>query len=162
MQSESPKLFILYEKVFATYKTILECFIKPECMELSPTEKEVSINHTESLELKILNINYDLKANHLPADQVYLGGDVLALLSQEEFVHDMGEVEVMNFIQKCVAFYTMSVKQIRDRFPFKNLQRQRLKNLSFLNPQCLIGRRSVSTIAHLKTLFPGKYHCYKI
>lgn len=119
MQSESSKLFVLYEKVFTTYKTIL-CFIKPECLELSAAEKEASTNYLGSLETKILNIKYESKINHLPYDQVYLEGDVLALLSQEEFVRDIGEAEVHNFIQKCVLFYTMSVKQIRNRFPFED------------------------------------------
>lgn len=158
MQSESPKLFILYEKIFATYKTILECFIKPECMELTDREKSLSKDHSASLESKILNLDYELKDNHLPNDQVYLGGDVLALLLQEKFVRNMGEVEVENFQQKCVLFYTMSIKQIKERFPFQDLQRQRLKNLSFLNPQFLLQRKSVNTIANLKALFPGKYY----
>lgn len=87
MQSESPKLFVLYEKVFATFKTILECFIKSQCLELSDEEKEASTDHSASLETKILNIKYDLKTNHLPNNQVYLGGDVLALLAQENFDH---------------------------------------------------------------------------
>ncbi|KAK0077509.1 hypothetical protein PV325_003892 [Microctonus aethiopoides] len=30
MQSESQKLYLLYEKIFITYKTILECFLRPE------------------------------------------------------------------------------------------------------------------------------------
>lgn len=157
MQSESPKLYILYEKVFATYKTILECFIKPDCMELTERERGLRDDHSASLEDKILNLDFERKETHLPNDQVYLGGDVLNLLSQEEVLRDMGEVEVENFIQKCVLFYLTSIKQIKQRFPFQDLQRQRLKNLTFLNPQCLLQRKSVNSIAILQRYFPGKY-----
>lgn len=40
MQSEHPKLYLLYDQIFTTYKTILECFLKPECLELSDKEQE--------------------------------------------------------------------------------------------------------------------------
>lgn len=42
MQSESLKWFVLYDEVYATYKTILECFIKPDCIELTHREKTIS------------------------------------------------------------------------------------------------------------------------
>ncbi|KAK9872731.1 hypothetical protein WA026_019512 [Henosepilachna vigintioctopunctata] len=73
MQSESPKLYLLYERIFITYKTILECFIKPELLQPTEGEKNSSKDFDLDLENKILNLDYENKQNHVPIEEIYLG-----------------------------------------------------------------------------------------
>ncbi|XP_069363479.1 SCAN domain-containing protein 3-like [Maniola hyperantus] len=74
MQCESPKLYLLYEKVFTTYKTILECFVKPQYLELTEQEKISCHDKALALETKILNIDFAKTENHLSLEDLYLGG----------------------------------------------------------------------------------------
>ncbi|CAG5025590.1 unnamed protein product [Parnassius apollo] len=76
MQSESPKLYLLYERIFTTYKTILECFIKPELLQLTENEKNSSKDLNIDLENKILNLEYENKQNHVLIEEIYLDGSI--------------------------------------------------------------------------------------
>lgn len=161
MQSESPKLYLLYEKNFITYKTILECFLKPEYLELTEQEKTSIHVHDKvaALETKILNIDFGKIENHLPLEDIYLGGNVIALITMNK--NSMHPDQIRQLRQKCLEFYIESLIQIKNRFPFEDEHRQRLKNLRFLNPDTLLDsnlRRSVPSIAHLGQMFPGNNH----
>ncbi|XP_045510218.1 uncharacterized protein LOC123705479 [Colias croceus] len=153
MQSESPKLYLLYERIFTTYKTILECFIKPELLQLTEDEKNRSKDLNLDLENKILNLEYENKHNHVPIEEIYLGGNVISLLLKQDFVAKMTQMEIVQFKEKCILFYIESVKQIKQRFCFN--EKQRLKCLKFLNPKHIIEKQAVTTIAHLGVQFPG-------
>ncbi|CAH2092487.1 unnamed protein product [Euphydryas editha] len=158
MQSESPKLYLLYENIFITYKTILECFLKPECLELTEQEKTSIDVHEKvaALETKILKIDFEKIENHLPLKDIYLGGNVAALIIMNKNTIHPDQIE--QFRQKCLEFYIESLNQIKNRFPFEDEHRQRLKNLRFLNPDTLLDsnlKRSVPSIAHLGLMFPG-------
>lgn len=149
MQSESPKLYLLYEKIFTTYKTILECFVKPELLGQEETE--------------ILNIDFINTENHLPLQDIYLGGNTTALTIQNS--NSIHPDQIRQLRQKCLEFFIESLNQIKNRFPFEDVQRQRLKNMRFLNPDTLLDsnlKRSVPTIAHLGQMFPGKMLKYFI
>ncbi|CAF4889613.1 unnamed protein product [Pieris macdunnoughi] len=82
MLSESPKLYLLYEKIFVTYKTILECFMMPEYLELTEQEKsDIQVHDkAEALETKILVLDFEKTENHLLLEDIYLGGNVAALI----------------------------------------------------------------------------------
>ncbi|XP_074035368.1 uncharacterized protein [Leptinotarsa decemlineata] len=73
MQSESPKLYLLYERIFTIYKTIMECFIKPDILQLTEGEKTSSRDKSLDSENKILSLDYENKMNHLTIEEVYLG-----------------------------------------------------------------------------------------
>ncbi|RVE46071.1 hypothetical protein evm_009295 [Chilo suppressalis] len=158
MQSESPKLYLLYEKIFITYKTILECFLKPEYLELTEQEKTNIHDHDKAaaLETKILNIDFENTENHLPLEDIYLGGNVAAFIIINRNSIQTNQIKQLK--QKCLQFYIESLNQIKNRFPFEDEHRQRLKNLRFLNPDTLLNsnlKRSVPSIAHLGHMFPG-------
>lgn len=158
MQSESPKLYLLYEKIFTTYKTILQCFLKPEYLELTEQEKTNIHAHEEvaALETKILNIDFEKTEKHLPPEDTYLGGNVAALIIMNK--NSIHPDQIRQLRQKCLEFYIESLNQIKNRFPFEDEHRQRLKNLRFLNPDILLDsnlKRSVPSIAHLGQMFPG-------
>nr|CAI5823267.1 unnamed protein product [Callosobruchus analis] len=123
MQSESPTLYLLYDKIFTTHKTLLECFLKPEYLELTEQEKINSHDETSALETKILNIDFENTENHLPLEDLYLGGNVTALMVLK---------------RNSLELYIESVKQIKYRVPVEDEQRQRMKNLRFLSPDTLL------------------------
>lgn len=161
MQSESPKLYLLYENIFITYKTIMECFLKPEYLELTEQEKSSiqvhdKVAELELLELKILKIDFEKIENHLPLESIYLGGNVAALIIKNK--NSIHPDQIRQLRQKCLEFYIESLNQIKNRFPFEDEHQQRMKNLRFLNPNTLLDsnlKRSVPTIAHLRQMFPG-------
>lgn len=159
-QSESPKLYLLYDRTFTTYKTILECFIKPELLQLTEGEKNSSKDLNLDLETKILNLEYENKQNHVPIEEIYLGGNVISLLLKPDFVARMKEIEIVQFKEKCILFYMESVKQIKQRFCFN--EKQRLKCLKFMNPKHIIEKHAVTTIAHLGVQFPGKLNIINV
>lgn len=80
--------------------------------------------------------------------------------------------QIRQLRKKCLEFYIESLNQIKNRFPFEDEHRQRLKNLRFLNPDILLDsnlKRSVPSIAHLGQMFPGnmfiinfKYFIYEL
>lgn len=54
--------------------TILQCFLRPEYLELTEQEKNDS-HHDKflALEAKILNIDFEKTENGLPLEDIYLG-----------------------------------------------------------------------------------------
>lgn len=159
-QKGLPTLYLLYERTFTSYKTILECFIKPELLQLTEGEKNSSKDLNLDLENKILNLEYENKQNHVPIEEIYLGGNVISLLLKPDFVARMKEIEIVQFKEKCILFYMESVKQIKQRFCFN--KKQRLKCLKFMNPKHIIEKHAVTTIAHLGVQFPGKLNIINV
>lgn len=54
--------------------TILQCFVRPEYLELTEQEKNYSHHDKSSaLEAKILNIDFEKTENYLPLEDIYLG-----------------------------------------------------------------------------------------
>lgn len=62
MQSEKPKIHELHSHITATYKTILECFIKKDIILKTPLHE----------------INYKDPKNYLPFSEIYLGAQIAA------------------------------------------------------------------------------------
>lgn len=154
MQSERPKLYMLYDKIFTTYQTLLECFIKPEFFEMFEFEVKKYGNRDEALERKILNIDFENEKTHLELKDIYLGGNIAAYMITK---NSLSEESMRQFRQKCLDFYLESIRQIRERFPFN--ERKQLKSLKFLDPKNLTNsnRRKdcPSSIAHVAVFFPS-------
>lgn len=139
----------------------MECFLKPGYLELTEEEKTSIQVHDkfaalELLELKILKINFEKIENHLPLEDIYLGGNVAALIIMNK--NSIHPDQIKQLRQKCFEFYIESPNQIKNRFPFEDEHRQRLKNLRFLNLHTLLDsnlKRSVPSIACLGQMFPG-------
>lgn len=58
MQSETPKLYLLYDKILTAYTILLECFIKNEYFDLTETERREAQNFSGIKETKILNFDF--------------------------------------------------------------------------------------------------------
>lgn len=158
MQSESPKLYLLYEKVFRAYKTIMECFIKPEHIELSEEEPEQNSNEKAALESKILNCEFENSDLHLDFNYIYLGGNVAALTLQKSGTIDCANL--LLFRQNCLKFFIESLRQIKKRFPFNNEHMQKMKQLQFLNPAVFLNKkliRNIPSITQAALSFSGNY-----
>lgn len=123
-------------------------------MELTEQEKISCHDKALALERKILNIDFAKTENHLSLEDLYLGGNVTALIIQNR--NSIQPDKIKHFRHKCLEFYIESLNQIKNRFPFEDEHRQRLKNLRFINPDTLLDlnlKRFVPSIAHLGQMF---------
>jgi len=154
MQSEHFKIYLLYERIFTTYKSLLECFLRQECFELTNEEINETADQDSTLETKILNIDVENKLLHLPLEEMYLGGNIAGIIKVKKDI--LSQECLQQFWQKCLDFYLESAKQIRKRFPFE--EKEQLKNLRFLNPQTLLDpniKKTLPSIATSGLMFPG-------
>jgi len=154
MQSEHFKIYLLYERIFTTYKSLLECFLRQECFELTDEEINETADQDSTLETKILNIDVENKLLHLPLEEMYLGGNIAGIIKVKKDI--LSQECLQQFWQKCLDFYLESAKQIRKRFPFE--EKEQLKNLRFLNPQTLLDpniKKTLPSIATSGLMFPG-------
>ncbi|XP_057336016.1 uncharacterized protein LOC130674641 [Microplitis mediator] len=104
-------------------------------------------------EKKILAIDFFDVQNYLDLNEIYLGGNVTALLELRK--NSLSKETVDQFRKTCLAFFTESVKQLTERFPFD--KRNQIKSLSFLNPDTILNpklKQRKPSIANLGTLFP--------
>ncbi|KAF0742047.1 E3 SUMO-protein ligase KIAA1586-like, partial [Aphis craccivora] len=114
-----------YEQSMA-YKTILECYIKPEYL-----------NNTDIEKIQYRNPTYYLKT-----ENIYLGGKCMAYLSNSNDCK-LSNNEKNDFINNCLNFYIECAHQLFKRFPFNSNNVKCLKALSFLNPQNVKNINSV-------------------
>lgn len=129
MQSTQPKIHKIHSQLYATYKTILECFIKREIIKLTPPEK----------------INFRDPHNYLPLDELYLGAKVF--LSQKNLSNE--EKHILR--TRCLDFFIESCNQINKRFDFED---EIIKKLASIDPiQVCAG--TTSSIIPLAQHFPN-------
>lgn len=144
MQSESPKLYLLYENVLAVYKTIVECFLKSDFL-LLPDEE-------------LIKIDFANEDNHLPLKNMYFGGNFAALLTKKK--HNLERDEIIEIQNSCLQFYIESLRQLQNRFSFEDEELQKMKSLHFFNPATILNnslKAKLPSIAHLGQMFPGTF-----
>lgn len=157
MQSETPKLYLLYDKILTAYTTILECFVQAEYLNLTEEEKNEAQNILHAKETKILNLDFLSEQKHLPMQQIYVGGMVPNLIRRKREIGELEEEQLKNFYLKCKEFYIEAAKQILKRFPFDDKDRQALKCLKMLNPKAILDpeiKKKFPSIADLHYFFP--------
>jgi len=100
----------------ASYKSILECYLKPEYI------KNVDISL----------VQYRYPSHFLTHNEIYLGGSCTLALSDSNKFPTSAKNE---FITNCLNFYVKCTSQIYKRFPFNSAHMQLLKTLSFIGPK---------------------------
>ncbi|XP_023221188.1 uncharacterized protein LOC111622947, partial [Centruroides sculpturatus] len=111
MQSESPKLHVLYDNVCLVLKTIYDCFLQRNYIT------------TTSIE----NIDFKNPRNYLAIENMYFGAKVVASMTRLNLTDE----QIKFFRLRCLDFYIEGCTQITARFPLKN---NSIKKFRFLNP----------------------------
>ena len=139
MQSEDPKLHVLYERVAAVFKSLVECFMYPDYLK-----------RTESKDVNVTNAH-----NYLHLEEVYLGATVTAVLFQKK--HNLNSDVILDFRKRCLGFLIEACRQIRQRFNFKDPHIRIIKMLSILDPSNLssVSTTPHNSIAPLASRFPN-------
>lgn len=128
-QSESPKLHTLYSKMFNAYKTLLDCYIKPDYL----TNNDITV------------IQYRNPEFFLNNKEIYLGGKCSAALNV--FNKNFPDTEKNIFITNCLNFVIECCHQIYHSFPFNSPWVQALKHLSFIEPTNINNIKSIAVAA---------------
>lgn len=115
MQSEKTKIHIIYQRISLAFKTILSNFIRAKYLEGTLWQ----------------NLDFEKDEYHLPLDEVYFGGHLIASLSGI----DISLQKLVEFKTHCKNFYIRSAKEIKKRFPFDSFQMQSLKKMDIINPE---------------------------
>lgn len=131
MQSESPKIHLIYKNVTNILRSIFDCFLKRNYVVNTPLE----------------NIDYKNPKNFLAIEDIYLGGNVMKTISESTISQD----QLTFFRLRCLDFYTEGCSQIIQRFPLKN---NVLEKLDFVDP-AIIKSGSVSSLVPIALLFPN-------
>jgi hypothetical protein len=95
-QSQEPKVHLLHERMSDMYKTILEFYIKPNCLE-------------KDLE----TVQYANPANFVHLENVYLGPKVTANFCNNEF--NFSDRDKSEFRKRCLDFLIELARQIYKR-----------------------------------------------
>ncbi|KAG5858239.1 hypothetical protein JTB14_018857 [Gonioctena quinquepunctata] len=138
MQSETPKLYLLYDKILTAYTTILEWFVQTKYLDLTEQEKHDAQNILDAKETKILNLDFFSEKKHLPLQHIYFGGMVPNLIRRKREVRELEEEQLKNFYIKCKECYIEAAKQILKGFPFDDKDRQASKCLKMLNAKAIL------------------------
>lgn len=133
MQSESPKIHVIFKNVCTVLKTLYESFLKRSY-----------INSTQ-----IENIEHKNPRNFLPLEEMYLGAKVNISLIKNQGLLSKEKRE--NFYLKCLDFFVEGCSQILNRFPLRN---NILKKMTFLDPE-IVKNGSVGSIADIVSNFPN-------
>ncbi|CAG5030011.1 unnamed protein product [Parnassius apollo] len=94
MQSETPKLYLLYDKILTAYTTILECFVQTEYLNLTEQEKNEAQNALDAMGTKILNLDFSSEQKHLPLQHIYVGGMVPNLIRRKREIGKLEEEQL--------------------------------------------------------------------
>ncbi|XP_050066599.1 uncharacterized protein LOC126555759 [Aphis gossypii] len=113
-QSETPKLYLLYDRIASAYKFILQCYIKRNIL-----------NNTDISVLQYLN-----PENYLPSENIYLGPAVAVAFQNNVLTVQDKEI----FQTNCLSFLVECARQIFVRFPFNSNEVKSLKHMTFLDP----------------------------
>ncbi|XP_012522038.1 uncharacterized protein LOC105828318 [Monomorium pharaonis] len=130
-QSETPKIYLLYDKMENAYRTLLSYYIKPEYLETTD----------------VTQIQYRNPINYMPLDKIYCGPKVALALEG----NNLSNEEEKHFRLRCMDFYINCAHEIYKRFPFNSSEMAVLKLLSFLNPDKI---SSTETLIHLSIKMP--------
>ena len=95
MQSEDPKLHVLYERVAVVFKSLIECFMNPDY--LKRTELE--------------DVNVTNPHNYLRLEEVYLGATVKTVLFQKK--PNLSSDVILDFRKRCLGFLIKVCSRIR-------------------------------------------------
>lgn len=128
-QSQSPQIHHAYDRIAASYKSILECYLKPDYI------KNVDISL----------VQYRNPSHFLPHSEIYLGGSCTLVLSN---VNKFSNSEKNDFITNCLNFYVECTSQINKRFPFNSAHMKLLKTLAFVEPKNIKNIVSITLAAH--------------
>lgn len=131
MQSESPKIHNLFEKVTTVLRTIFDCFLKRDYIVTTP----------------IANIDFKNPRNFLPLENMYFGANVVATLSKSQNILPL---QIENFKLRCLDFYIEACSQITSRFPLSN---NILQKLSFIDPE-KVKQGHIQSIVDIALSFP--------
>lgn len=130
-QSETPKLYLLYNRIASAYKFILQCYIKPNIL-----------NHTD-----IAALQYRNPENYLPSEEIYLGPKVAVALENNVLTRQDTE----KFQTDCLNFLVECARQIYIRFPFNSNEVISLKHMAFLD---LKNIKNTPTLGLISRFFP--------
>ena len=130
-QCEAPKIHKLYTEIERLVLTVLDCF-----MLSSYTSGQ-----------NIADIDFENPDNHCSLDELYLGAQVFAQLTET----NMSEENTIKFKKHCLNFYIELVTQIYKRFDFKN---KPLQLLATIGPDVVASKRTRS-ITELCMCFPN-------
>lgn len=133
-QSQSPQIHLAYDRMAASYKSILECYLKPE--------------YIQNVDISL--VQYRNPSHFLTHNEIYLGGSCTLALSDGNKFPTSAKNE---FITNCLNFYVECTSQIYKRFPFNSAHMQLLKTLSFIEP------KNIKTIVSITT---AAKHCPKL
>jgi hypothetical protein len=104
LQSESPKMSLLLNRITSLYKSILKCFVKHDVIK----------NH------EIANINVKDPSIYRSVDNIHFGGKVDAYLKNPENEFKIAAADLHNFKLRCLDFYVELCVQIKKRFNFQD------------------------------------------
>lgn len=134
-QSETPCIHLIYSRITTTYKTLLECYIKPEYL-----------RNTDISLLQFRNPRYFLNL-----EDIYYGPVLMNIFLSE----DISELQKKNLRIKCLDFYVEAAFQLYKRFPLNTDFVKSLKNLNFLDP---INKDDITSLAPVVAAFPYAVH----
>ncbi|XP_050516405.1 uncharacterized protein LOC126891268 [Diabrotica virgifera virgifera] len=130
MQSESPKIHILYKEITNTLKIILDFYMKSD------------IISTESID----KIDFKNPRNFLQLDDMYFSAEI------NSSSLDKNRLEKVKL--NCLNFYIESVQQICSRFPLKD---SLFEKMEFMDPE-VIRSRKIRSIGHISKLCPNLFN----
>lgn len=133
LQSESPQVPHLLDKITNLYKTLLKNFI----------DNKIRNRIGDDLKINIHN-----PSNHLPLEKIYYGAKVELIVKNSTKISKM---ELENFRVRCLDFYLELCTQIRNRFDFNNPYYNYAANFTPLNATA----GNVLSIANFAELFPN-------
>lgn len=125
-QSESPKIYLLYNKVENAYRTLLSYYMNPKYLKITD----------------VAQIQYRNSTNYMLLDKIYCSPKVVLALEG----NSLSNKKKKFFKLRCMDFYISSAHEIYKRFPFNSFEMSVLKLLSFLNPDKV---SSTETLVHL-------------
>lgn len=99
-QSEKPKIHLLYSRVSTLFKTIAECYLKPEYVKNTPLDQ----------------IEFKNPRHFVTLNNVYMGPKIAAKFCTNQFT----EIQKTDFTKRCIEFYIELLSQICKRFPFNS------------------------------------------
>lgn len=111
----------------AAYKTLLDCYIKPDYLKVTD----------------ISQIQYRNPNNFLQTDQIYVGARCIADLSKEILT----ATEKKIFLTNCLNFFVEAAHQFYKRFPFNSNYVKLLKAMNFLEPNNIPSIVSIAPVA---------------
>jgi hypothetical protein len=136
MQSESIKIHTLYTNIQVILRSLLDCFLKRNYLEKTPLDK----------------IQYRNPYNFLPIENLYLGANVTARISND--TSSLNPEELLTFRKRCLEFLIEGCHQIYKRVDPNNQSTQTLKQLTVISPREVISKQHDS-IAPLASNFPN-------